>query len=1007
MSKVEITCREDIIKLPDIASLRALKKQWKVETDGRPLRDREDYVRLLLEVYDSGISPKGGGPPPPDPNAGLAEAIQLDTQNRARLQEFYDDVLKYYGSLTPQFQKSLNTAYPDLVNRIAGRRKELDSRELVILVAGDTGAGKSSFINLLLETDILPVAAIAATQTICEMRKSKNGEKVAMCFFKTEDPKKRRPPDIIKIDNPAGLEELKERIKYRDDEDDSPFERIEIYMPFRMLEEGVVIVDSPGFGEHGRKSGQVERYLAKSFGTIYLVNTAAAGGVNAGRLRDFLRFVVNSAGEDHDPSATIFIGNKIDCVDPRDLQEVKNTTTYKLKQCYPGLKDSNVFFMSVNEASQMVKLKSRSADHQEVLVQGIQKLFPASLRNKLNSHYRFQSQILKRTLVSLKVARTMALTGRERQQNEIEDIQRRMRVLEQNAKATIKNLKTDIRYEEDHLYEDLASSLRSRSFTEKVFDIQEKQCAKPSRDWKAVAQDANEIIGNIIAQEVDKWEAENNCELGIKARILDKFTKECQVYENQLKEIESALLDGDVRVIKDLHKSMKKQAPVRQIWARAKDTKSGGGGGGDKLNSLGALVSSAGGLSTSNKRVKDHCRGYSAKNQLQGMKSLISIFIENIFDGNDLRVKISKFVGRFAKGVDTIAKKIPDFVEADKELIKNIQEDIKNAEYNLREVFPKCLGGGTRLQGQLDVFYVKKIMEMDYRLRDLEYNPTEDLLGSGAFANVYRGKLVCYRPPIQVALKIGKDYLQENNVSDVLLEDGTMRELDHKNIVKYYGATLREEKIKGKGRLFWIMILEFCSGTLKDKIINDDYDNPAKVGKIYSVQVEQMEEMARMVIEICEGLRYLHNKDLVHRDLKLENILLAKGSDGKDVIKLTDVGLTKPQREIGGSIVGSPAYMAPEVLLQTEIHNRKADIFSLAIILWEMWYGIDAAEHIQSQLFGTLESAVKGGLRPSMTIEHKPPADWMALIKRCWDYDPKNRPEVDEVLNHFANFLKH
>ena len=67
------------------------------------------------------------------------------------------------------------------------------------------------------------------------------------------------------------------------------------------------------------------------------------------QLRDFLRFVVNSAGEDYNPAATIFIGNKIDSVDVRDLQAVKNTTAYKLKQCYPGLKDSNIFFMSVNQ----------------------------------------------------------------------------------------------------------------------------------------------------------------------------------------------------------------------------------------------------------------------------------------------------------------------------------------------------------------------------------------------------------------------------------------------------------------------------------------------------------------------------------------------------------------------------------------------------------------------------------------------------------------------------------
>lgn len=48
---VDIKCRDDIIKLPDIASLRALKKQWNVQNEG-PLTNRDDYVRLLLNFYD-------------------------------------------------------------------------------------------------------------------------------------------------------------------------------------------------------------------------------------------------------------------------------------------------------------------------------------------------------------------------------------------------------------------------------------------------------------------------------------------------------------------------------------------------------------------------------------------------------------------------------------------------------------------------------------------------------------------------------------------------------------------------------------------------------------------------------------------------------------------------------------------------------------------------------------------------------------------------------------------
>lgn len=64
--------------------------------------------------------------------------------------------------------------------------------------------------------------------------------------------------------------------------------------------------------------------------------------------------VASSVGEDYNHSATIFIGNKIDLVDAGDREEVKKMTTYKLKQCFPSIKNNNIIFMSVLEVSQYV-----------------------------------------------------------------------------------------------------------------------------------------------------------------------------------------------------------------------------------------------------------------------------------------------------------------------------------------------------------------------------------------------------------------------------------------------------------------------------------------------------------------------------------------------------------------------------------------------------------------------------------------------------------------------------
>lgn len=68
--------------------------------------------------------------------------------------------------------------------------------------------------------------------------------------------------------------------------------------------------------------------------------------------------------------------------------------------------------------------------------------------------------------------------------------------------------------------------------------------------------------------------------------------------------------------------------------------------------------------------------------------------------------------------------------------------------------------------------------------------------------------------------------------------------------------------------------MELCDQTLKNKFVDSDYDNPAKVGSIHSLQIKQMGELARYAMQICIGLGYLHKKELVHRDIKLENILV-------------------------------------------------------------------------------------------------------------------------------------
>jgi serine/threonine protein kinase len=129
--------------------------------------------------------------------------------------------------------------------------------------------------------------------------------------------------------------------------------------------------------------------------------------------------------------------------------------------------------------------------------------------------------------------------------------------------------------------------------------------------------------------------------------------------------------------------------------------------------------------------------------------------------------------------------------------------------------------------------------------------------------------------------------------------------------------------------------------------------------------------------------------------------------DGHDIVKLTDVGLMKREDNIGGSIMGSLVYMAPEVLVSKGIYDRKVDIYALGIVLWEMWYGIDAAEHITPRLSTSIVTAVDtDGMRPFLTLSHKPDERWQGLITACWDKNPESRPDATCVETFFEQFLR-
>ena len=97
-------------------------------------------------------------------------------------------------------------------------------------------------------------------------------------------------------------------------------------------------------------------------------------------------------------------------------------------------------------------------------------------------------------------------------------------------------------------------------------------------------------------------------------------------------------------------------------------------------------------------------------------------------------------------------------------------------------------------------------------------------------------------------------------------------------------------------------------------------------------------ELKRLFKQLCEGIRYCHEKQIVHRDIKLDNILL---DDDKQQVKIIDFGfsvVTPPERRLS-IFCGTPSYMAPEIVSKCQYRGSPSDIWSLGIVFYALLCG--------------------------------------------------------------------
>ncbi|XP_074311878.1 CBL-interacting serine/threonine-protein kinase 14-like [Silene latifolia] len=244
------------------------------------------------------------------------------------------------------------------------------------------------------------------------------------------------------------------------------------------------------------------------------------------------------------------------------------------------------------------------------------------------------------------------------------------------------------------------------------------------------------------------------------------------------------------------------------------------------------------------------------------------------------------------------------------------------------------------------------------------------LLGCGGFAKVYHARNI--HTGQSVAIKaISKARVEKNNqTAHVTREVTVMRRLRHPHIIRLI------EVLASKTKVYFILEFAKC-GELFAKVAKGRFSED--LGRRYFQQ-------------LISAVGYCHARGVFHRDLKPENLLL----DENFKLKVTDFGLSalkEDGNEMLGTLCGTPAYVAPEVLGKKGYFGDKVDIWSCGIILFVLTAGY--LPFNDTNLMNLYRKIYKG--------EFKCPK-WMSgelkgLLHRLLDVNPDTRITIDEIIN--------
>ncbi|AES62939.2 putative dual-specificity kinase TKL-Pl-4 family [Medicago truncatula] len=281
----------------------------------------------------------------------------------------------------------------------------------------------------------------------------------------------------------------------------------------------------------------------------------------------------------------------------------------------------------------------------------------------------------------------------------------------------------------------------------------------------------------------------------------------------------------------------------------------------------------------------------------------------------------------------------------------------------------------SRMKNELDRFTIPNdgtdVWEIDPK--HLKYGTQ---IASASYGELYKG-IYCSQ---EVAIKVLKaEHVSSEMQKEFAQEVYIMRKVRHKNVVQFMGACTQPPRL--------CIVTEFMSG-------GSVYDYLHKQKGFFKFPT-----VLKVAIDVSKGMNYLHQHNIIHRDLKAANLLM----DENGVVKVADFGVARVRAQSGvmTAETGTYRWMAPEVI-EHKPYDHKADVFSFGVVLWELLTG-----KLPYEFLTPLQAAigvVQKGLRPTIPKSTHP--KFVQLLEKSWQQDPTLRPDFSEIIESLQQLAK-